>query len=207
VSRPDANHTRSWGIVAGVEPPQSHRLVIRKRRPSHLAWDRNPHGGAGDATVGDSRRARRHCPEVIQALPLAAVKHVYRIRVGTRSPVVLPFRSTETFCEILARYHEPGRGEVALVTHFEHSYEITPEARDAAQRVRRLGISVYRFPSLRVPPVGEEHPPGASPRTENDRRTSTQPASRMVRRERRSVNPRQDPHGLEPASGLEPLTC
>jgi lysine 2,3-aminomutase len=74
---------------------------------------------------------------------LADIDHVYRIRFGTRTPVVLPFRFTEEFCDLLGRYHEPGRREVSVVTHFEHSYEITPEACEAVQSVRRRGIGVY----------------------------------------------------------------
>lgn len=74
---------------------------------------------------------------------LAAIDHVYRIRLGTRVPVSLPFRVTEAFCDLLARYHEPGRREIAVVTHVEHSYEITPEMRDAVQRIRKRGIGVY----------------------------------------------------------------
>ncbi|UCG53839.1 MAG: KamA family radical SAM protein [Candidatus Latescibacterota bacterium] len=74
---------------------------------------------------------------------LAEIDHVYRIRFGTRTPVTVPFRFTDDFCKLLARYHEPGRREVAVVTHFEHSYEITPEARDAIQRIRRQCIGVY----------------------------------------------------------------
>jgi lysine 2,3-aminomutase len=74
---------------------------------------------------------------------LAEIDHVYRIRLGTRTPVVLPFRFTREFCDLLSRHHRPGRREIALVTHFEHPYEITPEAREAVQSVRRLGIGVY----------------------------------------------------------------
>ncbi len=74
---------------------------------------------------------------------LAQIDHVYRIRFGSRTPVVLPQRFTDTLCEMFARYHQPGIREIVLVTHFEHSYEITPEARDAVRKVRKLGISVY----------------------------------------------------------------
>jgi lysine 2,3-aminomutase len=74
---------------------------------------------------------------------LSSIDHIYRIRFGTRTPVVLPMRFDDEFCDLLARYHEPGRREIAVITHFEHSYEITPEARDAVQRVRRRAIGVY----------------------------------------------------------------
>ena len=74
---------------------------------------------------------------------LAAKKHIYRIRIGTRTPVVLPMRWTDALLDILAGVHEPGRCEVAVVTHFEHSYEITPEAMAAVQKIKRAGMSVY----------------------------------------------------------------
>jgi len=74
---------------------------------------------------------------------LAAIDHVYRIRFGTRIPVVLPYRIDDAFCDLLARHHEPGRREVAVVTHVEHPYEVTPELRDAVQRLRRRGLGVY----------------------------------------------------------------
>jgi lysine 2,3-aminomutase len=74
---------------------------------------------------------------------LAAVDHVYRIRWGTRTPVVLPIRWTDALADLLARYHEPGRREIAVVTHFIHPYEITPEAVEAVQKIRGRGMSVY----------------------------------------------------------------
>ncbi len=74
---------------------------------------------------------------------LAAREHIYRIRIGTRTPVVLPMRWTDGLTKLLADAHEPGRREVAVVTHFEHPYEITPEAMKAVQRIRRTGIGVY----------------------------------------------------------------
>ncbi|MBN1754963.1 KamA family radical SAM protein [bacterium] len=73
----------------------------------------------------------------------AAIEHIKRIRFATRTPVVLPFRITDDFVDILARYHQPGRREVAVVTHIEHVYEATPEAMAAVQRIRRKGLAVY----------------------------------------------------------------
>ncbi|MFC1743172.1 KamA family radical SAM protein [Candidatus Riflebacteria bacterium] len=74
---------------------------------------------------------------------LVKIKHIYRIRIGTRTPVVLPQRWTDSLIKVLARYHVPGRRELCIVTHFAHSYEITPEARDAVQKIRKAGMSVY----------------------------------------------------------------
>jgi lysine 2,3-aminomutase len=68
---------------------------------------------------------------------------VYRIRIGTRTPVVMPMRWTNGLVKILAKYHKPGKREIAIVTHYEHSYEITPESMQAVQKIKRAGISVY----------------------------------------------------------------
>ena len=74
---------------------------------------------------------------------LAKIDHIERIRIGSRTPVVLPQRITDSLIDIIAKFHEPGRREVVLVTHFEHPYEVTPEAMEAVQKFKRRGISVY----------------------------------------------------------------
>jgi len=74
---------------------------------------------------------------------VAAIKHVIRIRIGSRTPVTLPQRITDALVRTITRYHVPGRREVMLITHFEHATEITPEAMAAVQKFRLFGISVY----------------------------------------------------------------
>jgi len=74
---------------------------------------------------------------------LAQMEHVIRIRVGTRTPVTLPQRITESLVRTITRFHEPGRREVVIITHFEHPTEITPEAMQAVQRFRLFGVEVY----------------------------------------------------------------
>lgn len=74
---------------------------------------------------------------------IAAIKHVIRIRIGTRTPVTLPQRVTDSLARTITRYHVPGRREIILITHFEHMTEITPEAMAAVQKFRLFGISVY----------------------------------------------------------------
>ncbi|QGG48420.1 KamA family radical SAM protein [Heliorestis convoluta] len=74
---------------------------------------------------------------------VSKLDHVRRIRIGSRMPVVLPMRFTEEFADLLAQYRIPGKREVAVMTHFEHSYEVTPEAMQAIQRLRQRGIAVY----------------------------------------------------------------
>ncbi len=74
---------------------------------------------------------------------LSAISSIVRIRIGTRTPVALPQRITEELVALIARFHEPGKREVAIVTHFEHSCEITPEAMQAIQKFRHAGMSCY----------------------------------------------------------------
>ena len=74
---------------------------------------------------------------------LAATPSVERVRLGTRALVVAPMRITQDLADLVARYNEPGRCEVVVVTHFEHSAEVTPEAARAVRRLRDRGISVY----------------------------------------------------------------
>jgi lysine 2,3-aminomutase len=68
---------------------------------------------------------------------------VVRIRIGTRTLVTLPQRITETLVRTITRFHEPGRREVLIITHFEHPTEITPEAMHAVQLFRQFGVGVY----------------------------------------------------------------
>lgn len=66
---------------------------------------------------------------------LRAVKHLEIIRIGTRTPVVLPQRITPQLCEILKKYHP-----VWINTHFNHPLEITPESIEACARLADAGI-------------------------------------------------------------------
>ncbi len=74
---------------------------------------------------------------------LARMDHVERIRIGTRTPVTLPQRITRNLVADINRFHIPGKREVVIVTHFEHPYEITPQAMKAVQMFRRCGMDVY----------------------------------------------------------------
>jgi lysine 2,3-aminomutase len=74
---------------------------------------------------------------------IAAIDHVIRIRIGSRTLVTLPQRITDSLVRTITRYHIPGKREVVVITHFEHMTEITPEAMAAVQKFRRFGIGVY----------------------------------------------------------------
>jgi len=69
--------------------------------------------------------------------PLRAIPHVEMIRIGTRMPVTLPMRVTESLAKLLRR-HAP----LFIVTHFNHPKEITPEARAACERLVDHGVPV-----------------------------------------------------------------
>jgi lysine 2,3-aminomutase len=74
---------------------------------------------------------------------VAGIEHIKRVRFGTRLPVVLPMRFTDSVISMLGEFNDPAKREVCLVTHFEHPYEVTPEAMECVRRVRRDGLSVY----------------------------------------------------------------
>jgi lysine 2,3-aminomutase len=74
---------------------------------------------------------------------VAGIKHIERIRIGTRIPVTLPFRINEGLLEIFRKYHEWGKREIAVVTHFEHASEITPDSLEAVKKIKLLGMNVY----------------------------------------------------------------
>ncbi len=71
------------------------------------------------------------------------IEHITRIRIGTRIPVVMPMRITDQFADMLASFKAPGKREICIMTHFEHTYEVTPEAMEAVQKLRSRNIPVY----------------------------------------------------------------
>ena len=83
----------------------------------------------GDPLTMDTHRLE----EILRKL--RAIEHVEIIRIGTRTPVVLPQRVTHELCTMLKRYHP-----VWINTHFNHPSEITPEAEEACRRLADAGI-------------------------------------------------------------------
>ena len=66
---------------------------------------------------------------------LRAIPHVEIIRLGSRTPVILPQRITDDLCKMLAKYHP-----VWFNTHFNHPNEITPESTEACAKLANAGI-------------------------------------------------------------------
>ena len=76
---------------------------------------------------------------------LRAIPHVEIIRIGPRTPVVLPYRITENLTDILKKYHP-----LWLNTHFNHPSELTGSSRDALARgaLRAAKFVVNAAPGL-----------------------------------------------------------
>jgi len=74
---------------------------------------------------------------------VAAIRHIERIRIGTRIPVTLPFRVDSGLLDVFRKYHQWGKREVAVVTHFEHPAEMTPDSLECIRRIKGLGMNVY----------------------------------------------------------------
>jgi len=66
---------------------------------------------------------------------LRAIPHVDIVRIGSRTPVVMPQRITPELCNMLKKHHP-----VWLNTHFNHPQEFTPEAARACALMADAGI-------------------------------------------------------------------
>lgn len=66
---------------------------------------------------------------------LTRIKHVEIKRLGTRAIVTLPQRITPELCDVLKKYPP-----VYINTQFNHPREITPEAREACDRLVAAGV-------------------------------------------------------------------
>jgi lysine 2,3-aminomutase len=83
--------------------------------------------GGDPLTLSDSR-----LDDILGAL--RSISHVEVIRLGTRNPVTLPQRVTESLCQVVER-HAP----VYVNTHFNHPRELGPTAAGALQRLSSSG--------------------------------------------------------------------
>lgn len=72
-----------------------------------------------------------------------AIPSLDMIRIGSRVPVTLPCRITDTLADLLAGCRVPGQRDICVVTHVEHPYEVTPELVAGVERLTKRGISVY----------------------------------------------------------------
>ncbi len=68
---------------------------------------------------------------------LYQIEHVEIIRIGTRTPVVLPQRINDSLLDILKKYQP-----IWINTHFNHPQELTPESRLAIAKLVNNGFPV-----------------------------------------------------------------
>lgn len=77
----------------------------------------------------------RRLEKILSAL--RGIDHVEIIRIGTRTPVVMPQRITEDLVSMLAKYHP-----IFVSTHFNHYAEITAESARACSLLASGGIPI-----------------------------------------------------------------
>jgi lysine 2,3-aminomutase len=131
---------RNWEIDRVLDP---HALASREKTDAALDW-LEAHKTIGDVLITGGDPLIMKDAQIKSIMDrLAAMNHIYRIRLGTRTPVVLPQRWTDGLMDMIAGYHQPPRLEISVVTHYEHSYEITPESMEAVAKIRKAGIGVY----------------------------------------------------------------
>jgi lysine 2,3-aminomutase len=131
---------RNWEIDEVLDPKA---LAGKEEIRQALSWlDDNPAVGDVLVTGGDPLVMRNDTLRMVLE-ELASKKHVYRIRIGSRTPVVLPQRLNQETVDLLASFVEFGRRQISIITHFEHSYEVTPEAMEAIKRIRKAGMMIY----------------------------------------------------------------
>jgi lysine 2,3-aminomutase len=66
---------------------------------------------------------------------IRSVEHVEIVRIGTRTPVVMPMRITDSLCSMLKKYHP-----LWVNTHFNHPKEMTDLAATACAKLVDAGI-------------------------------------------------------------------
>jgi lysine 2,3-aminomutase len=66
---------------------------------------------------------------------LRSIPHVEVIRIGTRTPVVLPYRITDNLVQMLKKHHP-----IWINTHFNHPRELTRSSKDALSKLANAGI-------------------------------------------------------------------
>ncbi len=131
---------RNWEITGCLDPQA---LASRQKIEDALKW-LDEHKAIGDVLITGGDPMIMKNDSIRRLLEVLSKKEqVYRIRLGTRTPVVMPMRYNDELMKLLEEFHNPPRQEISIVTHFEHSYEVTPEAFEAVNKIRKLGISVY----------------------------------------------------------------
>lgn len=131
---------RNWEIGDAMEP---NALAPEDQIRKAVRWIRR-HPAIKEVLVTGGDPLAMPDADVDSILGMVAeIPSVERIRIGSRTPVTLPMRITPELADILAKYRDPGRRQVALVSHIQHPYELTPDTVAAVERLKRRGIQIY----------------------------------------------------------------
>ncbi len=131
---------RNWEIEQAMEPGA---LAPWEQIDRAISWIRKRPAirevlvTGGDPLALSDGRVKR----ILDAV--ASIPHVDLIRLGSRIPVTAPMRITDELAALLGSYRDPGRRDIALVTHVEHPSEITDDMVQAVDRLRRAGLGIY----------------------------------------------------------------
>jgi lysine 2,3-aminomutase len=119
--------SRVVGTTAGFSRPANIDAALEYIRKHRKIRDVLISGG-DPLTLSDAR-----LDEVLGKL--RSIKHVEFIRIGTRNPVTLPYRITDSFCEVMKK-HKP----VWMSMHFNHPKEVTPAVKRACGMLADSGV-------------------------------------------------------------------
>lgn len=131
---------RNWEIEDAMEPGA---MAPEDQLEAAVNWIRE-HPSIYEVLItgGDPLSMDDQAIEMILG-KIADIPSVERIRIGTRTLVTLPMRITDDLVDILSRYRQAGKRQIAVVTHVQSPYEITPDMVASVDRLRKKGIPVY----------------------------------------------------------------
>jgi lysine 2,3-aminomutase len=131
---------RNWEIEDAMAPDA---LASEKQLNTALEWIKS-HPSIYEVLItgGDPlAMADKDIDRILHGV--SQIPTVERIRIGTRVPVTVPMRINNDLTDIIKKYQIPGKRQIAVVTHIQHAYEITPDTLKAINKIREKGISVY----------------------------------------------------------------
>lgn len=132
---------RNWEIGSIQDIQDTH--VTKEVIARSIDWVRNnPHISEVLVTGGDPLTLDDSYLDWLLGT-ISGIEHVERIRIGSRTLATLPFRFTDGLMDVFRKYHLLGERELVLVTHFQHSTEITPDVLGAVSKVKGRGINIY----------------------------------------------------------------
>lgn len=69
---------------------------------------------------------------------LEQIKHIKRIRIHSRIPIILPSRITTEFCDMLATLNIP----IVLVVHSNHANELNSNVKTACEKIQHSNVTL-----------------------------------------------------------------